>query len=181
MLGKLVITMNENSPCNKNKFWLKKKKVLVFVIFLIIVSIVYLGWSRFYDIRRGHKLILELDCVGNILMLFAEDNGRMPSSFDELVSKGYLKKEDENNYVAGNKSKNRSAEWGLKPSEVTIQFLGTMKLGDGKTSQALQCDEYEVTKRSAKTISNRLDIYLNPIDSDSDETPTKPDDPNPDN
>ena len=94
MHRKLVMLMNNG---NRNIFFSKK----IILSILLVVLFISLGYWKIYRDRRCHKLIIEMDCVANILLLFAEDNGHMPSNFDELMSKGYLKKIDENNYKVG--------------------------------------------------------------------------------
>ena len=64
------------------------KRILLTIGVIVGMVLVFLAYQK--HVLTLHKLSFEVEALDSILVLFVEDNGRMPRSMQELFDKDYL-------------------------------------------------------------------------------------------
>ena len=124
---------------SKAKYGMTHRRVIVTfgIVVAIAITTVLVGWSH---VLAHRKLEFEVDALGNMLLLFAEDNGRMPKNIEELYMGKYL--ERTSGYpVVGPSALGRVAKWGLNVIPIHFQYLSKIEIGfeeSGKEQPALR-------------------------------------------
>ena len=133
----------------------KKTAITVGVlVFLILAAF----WAlRIYIVFHQH-LQSQTKSMGNILVLFVEDNSRMPANMDELYTMGYLVRDVDGVTWPGQTVIGRSTKFGSKPLNVAFQNLDRIQIGFDQASNdvPIRVDANETTKRMCEDFSKRI-------------------------
>ena len=93
---------------------MQREKKISFLMFLVILGIIFsilFGlYLRITKAENDHQVFVCSNEIGRILILFVNDQKRMPSSWEELYALGYFSKNSEGLTFIGPKSSHREVE-----------------------------------------------------------------------
>lgn len=95
----------------------RKWLLLIVVIGVVVLSVGY-GLRRTRDwAKRDFHLTMDVEQIGQILLLFALEHGRMPADQQELLERGYLERRDDGLLYPGSKVIGQSNPYGNGPKD----------------------------------------------------------------
>ena len=99
------------------------KNYILIVATIGVIAITATVWVFKYQINKHRKVEVEAGAIGNVLMLFVEDNGRMPTNMQELFEKNYLTRSRGQYPMVGKSQLGRSPTFGTGPIDTPLQYL----------------------------------------------------------
>jgi hypothetical protein len=112
-----------------------RRKWIVFVAGMSVLMIVG-AWCVFVWIRNAEKrelwLALDVEQIGQVMVVFVDDKSRLPVSFEELLQDGYLETRTDGQLYPTRRIIGRNTGYGSGPvdrpfhdlTEITVQYDG---------------------------------------------------------